>query len=639
MGEPASAKPLLEVGAVVAERYRVLEALGEGAMGAVYLVEHVHMRKRLALKVLREAVSANAEVVERFEREARAAAHIEHPNVATATDFGRTENGSFFLALEYVPGQSLRALVAQGPLAAGRAVDFAMQMASALAKAHSLGIVHRDLKPENVMIVTREKEPEQVKILDFGIARVPVEEKNGQALTQLGSVMGTPEYMAPEQALGEKIDARADLYSVGVMLYEMLTGLRPFDAADPVVLLGKLVTEAPPAMSARAPAIQVPAELDAIVMKLLSRDPKDRFASASDLAQALAGFAVAHGFLRGSSPAIPAAVASAPTMLASGHGSAPRIEAAPAVKKTGIGDRARAACEAARAWVTPRARALVERARPHYEAMRGRLPERARPAAPFLLGGVALLWLLIPVSVVTCAMRPSKNALALNGSGSSSSQPPPPPAPSARVREAAKAGPLALEDLAREYPQDQEIQRELVRVHTAEGRGANAMRALARLVALDAKWTRDPEMNEALHSALDGPFESSAAAIRVAESSFGERGVDILIDCAAMTGPAQKRCAESLAKPDVRAHASPAAAVLIDLREAKTCEEKKSVLDRAVAEGDGRALPLLRALTTKSGCGKHGRFDCWACLRKDERLDEAIAAIEQRRKKTTAASP
>jgi serine/threonine-protein kinase len=414
MGEPASAKPLLEVGAVVAERYRVLEALGEGAMGAVYLVEHVHMRKRLALKVLREAVSANAEVVERFEREARAAAHIEHPNVATATDFGRTENGSFFLALEYVPGQSLRALVAQGPLAAGRAVDFAMQMASALAKAHSLGIVHRDLKPENVMIVTREKEPEQVKILDFGIARVPVEEKNGQALTQLGSVMGTPEYMAPEQALGEKIDARADLYSVGVMLYEMLTGLRPFDAADPVVLLGKLVTEAPPAMSARAPAIQVPAELDAIVMKLLSRDPKDRFASASDLAQALAGFAVAHGFLRGSSPAIPAAVASAPTMLASGHGSAPRIEAAPAVKKTGIGDRARAACEAARAWVTPRARALVERARPHYEAMRGRLPERARPAAPFLLGGVALLWLLIPVSVVTCAMRPSKNALALN---------------------------------------------------------------------------------------------------------------------------------------------------------------------------------------------------------------------------------
>jgi serine/threonine-protein kinase len=640
-------------------------------MGAVYLVEHVHMRKRLALKVLREAVSANPEVVARFEREAMAAAHIEHPNVATATDFGRTEAGAFFLVIEYVQGESLRAIVSRGPLSVARVVDIAVQMTAALAKAHSLGIVHRDLKPENVMIVSREGEPELVKILDFGVAKVPVEDlgskseaaeaRAGQPLTRMGAVMGTPDYMAPEQALGEGVDARADLYSLGVMLYEMLLGVRPFDVDDPVVLLGKVVTEEPPPMKTRAPAIEIPAELEAIVMKLLARDPNARYASAADASQAIVAFALAQGLLRQSSPAFspfgdrearPVAVGSARTMLAAADDMPPSQRKitvggvsyggkknAPALVTEGLA-RAKSAARDALAWLKPRVERLAARARPLYARAKNGLPPKARPAAPLLLAGFALVWVAIPIVLISLAFRGSGSTPGAVASGAASeSVPAPPPAPSARVREAAKQGPAALEDLARDFPQDQEIQRELVRIHTAEGRGPHAMRALTRLVTLDQKWTRDPEMNEALHAALDGPFEASAAAIRVAENHFGERGVDILIDCAAMSGPAQQRCSESLAKPSVRAHASEAAALVLDLREAKTCDAKRSAIERAARDGDGRSLALLRPLTKRTGCGKRGHFDCWPCLRKDGLLEDAIAAIEQRVAKASPSVP
>src|SRR5881394_3105684 len=191
-GGPASL-----VGTVLSGRYRIDKLLGEGGMGAVYRAEHAHMRKRFAVKVLHSEMSRLPEVVARFEREAMAAAHIEHPNVAAATDFGELDDGAFFLVLEYVEGTSLRDLIAKGPLSVERALHIAYQIGSALARAHSLGIVHRDLKPENVMLVEREGDPNFVKVLDFGIAKVPVGEFKSErpptegapvVLTQLGMV-------------------------------------------------------------------------------------------------------------------------------------------------------------------------------------------------------------------------------------------------------------------------------------------------------------------------------------------------------------------------------------------------------------------------------------------------------------------
>src|ERR1700722_19088495 len=281
------------VGHTLSGRYLIERLIGEGGMGAVYQAEHTHMRKRLAVKVLHPEMSRLPEVVARFEREAMAAAHIEHPNVAAATDFGKLDDGSFFLVLEFVEGTSLRDAINPGPMELGRALHVARQISSALARAHALGIVHRDLKPENVMLVRREEDADFVKVLDFGIAKVPVgslvgEHKAtpGQALTQLGMVYGTPEYMAPEQALGQPIDARADLYALGAMMFEMITGARPFDHESKVTLLGMHVTAPIPRMSERAPAANVPPEIEAMVTRLLAKEAGARFADAKELIEA-----------------------------------------------------------------------------------------------------------------------------------------------------------------------------------------------------------------------------------------------------------------------------------------------------------------------------------------------------------------
>ncbi|MFC1642226.1 serine/threonine-protein kinase [Myxococcota bacterium] len=236
------------IGTVLAGRYRLAQLLGAGGMGSVYRAEHVHMRKAVAIKVLHRDMTALPEMVARFEREAIASARIEHPNVAGATDFGQLDDGSFFLVLEFVEGQSLRwVLEREGPLPPPRAAEIARQIASALAAAHGAHIVHRDLKPENVMLVSRGDGVDWIKVLDFGIAKVTVEELRDQpALTQYGSVFGTPEYMAPEQALGQTVDHRADLYALGIVLYEMLQARTPFADDDLVAVLTRQMTATGP---------------------------------------------------------------------------------------------------------------------------------------------------------------------------------------------------------------------------------------------------------------------------------------------------------------------------------------------------------------------------------------------------------
>src|SRR6185369_6155904 len=244
---PAPASTSL-VGQVVSGRYRLQKLIGEGGMGSVYLAEHMHMRKRVALKLLHAEMSQDAEVLARFRREAEAAAHVEHPNVASATDFGQAEDGSFFLVLEYVEGTSLRKALEAGPLSSARALHIARQIALALERAHGSGIVHRDLKPENVMLVRKGDDPDFVKVLDFGIAKVPADPVHGESnpqviLTKMGAVLGTPEYMSPEQSVGDPVGPATDLYALGIIMYEMLTGLHPFDPPTKEMLLTMHVLE------------------------------------------------------------------------------------------------------------------------------------------------------------------------------------------------------------------------------------------------------------------------------------------------------------------------------------------------------------------------------------------------------------
>ncbi len=289
---PATQKiPQLAAGTLIADRYRIVAELGEGGMGAVYLVEHVHMRKQFALKVLHEALSGAGEISARFEREAVAAGRIEHPNVAAATDFGKLPDGSFFLVLEYVKGETLRVAIDKGRLGPMRAIRIVHGIALALAAAHAKGVVHRDLKPENVMLVTHEGQTDFVKVLDFGIAKVEIQEAPGSVaagalpLTRVGAVFGTPDYMSPEQALGQAVDFRTDLYSTGVILYELLAGERPFGGGAVTVLRSHVFEDVP------ALADDVTAELDpriaTILARLLAKQPNDRLASAHDLSTAI----------------------------------------------------------------------------------------------------------------------------------------------------------------------------------------------------------------------------------------------------------------------------------------------------------------------------------------------------------------
>jgi serine/threonine-protein kinase len=283
-----SALAALAPGDLVAERYRVEEVIGRGAMGVVYRVEHVFMHKRFALKVLDCEWARTPGAFARFEREAIAAGTIEHPHVAHATDFGRLPDDSCFLVLEYVDGQTLRSALDRGALKPQRALTIVRGIVSAIEAAHAAGIVHRDLKPENVMLAGRDADSDYVKVLDFGIAafdEAVAPRRSSEMLTRKGAMMGTPSYMAPELVAGESADTRTDLYAVGVILFEMLTGDLPFRGTTGSVLQQQLLQEAPPLPQSVVAAVGEP--VAQIVRRLLAKEPDARFSSARELRNAL----------------------------------------------------------------------------------------------------------------------------------------------------------------------------------------------------------------------------------------------------------------------------------------------------------------------------------------------------------------
>jgi Serine/threonine protein kinase len=293
------------VGALLAGRYQIKRLRGEGGMGRVYEAEHIEIGKRVAVKVLHPAYSRTPDLVERFRREARAASRIEHPNVVNVTDFGTTPEGSLFFVMEYIEGIELGLLIHRhGPLSINHALRITEQMCAALQAAHDAGVIHRDLKPENILLVgpanaTRtpnghgqpgaEAEgatPDLVKVLDFGIAKsdeIDDSPRIGKRLTRPGVAMGTPEYMAPEQAAGHPADPRSDIYAVGSILYEMLTGVPPYDGENVMEILHKKANEPPRSIVELRP--DVPAQVVALVDRAMARNPVDRPQSMAVLAR------------------------------------------------------------------------------------------------------------------------------------------------------------------------------------------------------------------------------------------------------------------------------------------------------------------------------------------------------------------
>ena len=264
---------------MVDNRYALVRALGSGGMAKVYLAHDEVLGRDVALKMLRGAYAEDEEFVERFKREAQAAARLSHPNIVAVYDRGRSEDGSYYIAMEYVPGGTLKErIVRDGALAPGVSAGVAEQISDALSAAHEEGVIHRDIKPQNAL-VTRSGD---VKVTDFGIARAAA----SPSVTATSVVLGTAAYMSPEQAQGKTVGPASDLYSLGVVLYEMLTGALPFEAENPVAVSLKHINE--PAPSPREANPEVPEALDAITLRLLAKDPQDRYPSAAALADDLA---------------------------------------------------------------------------------------------------------------------------------------------------------------------------------------------------------------------------------------------------------------------------------------------------------------------------------------------------------------
>jgi serine/threonine-protein kinase len=296
------------VGQIVGGRYRITDILGEGGMGRVYVAEQqmgTNVRK-VAVKTLQSQFAKDPQVLARFHRECGTVSQLEHPNTIQFFDFGQTADGQLYIAMEYVQGQSLSAVLAQGPFPPDRVLRILAQVCGSLEEAHQRGIVHRDLKPDNVILTTRAGQPDFVKVLDFGIAKrsEAKDQAQEQKLTQQGMVLGTPPYMSPEQFTGKELDARSDIYSLGVMAYEMLTGRLPFEAETPWQWATQHLTAQPTPFETSPLSTAIPPAMKQAIMRALAKDRAQRQASVRQFYEELAAGGAGVGV---ASPQLPTA--------------------------------------------------------------------------------------------------------------------------------------------------------------------------------------------------------------------------------------------------------------------------------------------------------------------------------------------
>lgn len=618
------------IGLVVGERYRLIELVGKGGMGTVYRAEHVHIRKSFALKVLHRELTHHAEAVKRFEREAIAAGRIEHPNVATAIDFGKLPNGAFYLVLEYVQGRTLRQLLtAEKRLPIARAVHIARQIASALASAHGAGVVHRDLKPDNVMLVESSVEADWIKVLDFGVAKLRTEDVPEEtAITRFGTVFGTPEYMSPEQALGQAVDASSDLYALGIMIYEMLIGRTPFADSQLVNVLSRQITEQP----APLPGTVLPA-LRQLVLQLLEKQPSARPASAELVVERLDELIPQmHSLVdRDSESALDdrsarsvASIGESETVLRAARGPGESLASASTLPAPAPG--------LVQYW--QRARSWLEAKTPRKLEIAG---HRVSRRTAMLIAAGALGTLLI-VSV-TRARHPRSAAM------------PQPSIATEQPREdrAAKELQLLIEQARRgDFAALQRLEQ-----RSDSERGASewfalgagrarakqwteSLRAYERAVVLGPGYATDSQLlADVFNAALDP--QSSVAAMDLASNHLGAAGFDLLyaLGEASSSGRVPRvdlRKAKVLVDSEQASSLlTPALRVTLRVGKARGCQELKSVLPEIESSGDQRTHRVLqRKLSASRGCGFLGLGDCYGCVRGSKALNRASEATKAR---------
>lgn len=395
--------PVLSPGSLILSgRYRVTRPLGEGGMGAVYLGEQVSLGRRVAIKALHPELKDHAAMAERFDREARLLSAIEHPSVVRVIEFGE-DGGASYLVMEFAEGETLHAVLQRGPLAPQRAQVLLQQLAEGLAAIHQAGIVHRDLKPENVMLSPGPR-GELARLLDFGIARFV--HAGESAVSQVGTVLGTPEYLSPEQATGAPVDARSDLYSLGVVAYRALAGVLPFNGPSARDFLVQHVKQPPAPLERVNPALAAHPTLCASVMRLLEKEPARRFDSAMLFVDALAAAGEAQGSR--STPVPPAPVgtrtsAFSPVPPSAGTAAFPALAAAEA--------SAAPFAEAARSATAPGQTSLPARP-PEAERHRESAPSPLR-RMPWRAAALAVAAVMVTLVLAYAALGSSTETQAL----------------------------------------------------------------------------------------------------------------------------------------------------------------------------------------------------------------------------------
>lgn len=298
-------------------QFKILQRIGTGGMGSVYKAAQPEMNRMVAVKILHTKLTDRKDLASRFRREARALSHLTHPNTVKVFMYGELDNGALYIVMEYLEGKNLHQVIKrEGPLAVERAVPILVQTCGALQEAHEIGIVHRDIKPENIFLTRSGGIDDFVKVLDFGLAKVTERElrPGSVMLTQEGMVFGTPEFMSPEQAQGVPLDARSDIYSLAVILYEALTGKLPFEGKTPMEYIQLHVTTDPIDLDRRVPGRSFPPGLGEVLRKALAKSPDDRWPSARDFGEALRPFGTSAGHSEGPRSAVPTSAEGAALM-------------------------------------------------------------------------------------------------------------------------------------------------------------------------------------------------------------------------------------------------------------------------------------------------------------------------------------
>ncbi len=670
------------IGTVIGGRFRLLSVMGTGGMGVVYRAEHLLLKRDVALKLLHAHLRDHprrVELAQRFLREAQSLALLDpqNPHIVQIVDCGIEDDATLYMAMELCEGETLSEVLAAGPLPPGRALHVVVQVLRALVHAHGKGIVHRDLKPDNVMLTRRDGLSDFVKILDFGIAKLisetrieperdpkrsaesgrlarnddagpppatyetppdeappdearPARPALGASLTRAGVIFGTPEYLAPEQARGLEVDARTDLYAVGVMLWELLVGRRPFvaNSALAIISLHLLTPPDPPSQHVQG----LPPSLDAVVLRAMAKRPEDRFASAEEFLRALdrvleeldatpSRMMALTGLLRVTSQR-----KTSPT--------APEVSSVPA--GTTLAGKMLAGITRARTlWGQSSSRAAAR-----FDPVRTRLLERLGIKGTAAVVGVVLLLGLLATAWLAVRFRPGRIAELAQR-----------PLPPALLTELSRAEALLaagrlydareILDRARAtYPQSPRVLSLLGHLHAAAGDDAAALGEYREALGRDRTYRTDSTMLRNLGRMLDGPA-LGPTALGLLREQVGEPALPILRDCArTCKDPARRKAAAEAAAQAVpetesaQARAAPmpsggepqvALEALIErLENRRSCNERRSAALALEVRGDRRALGPLQAARRRAA----GRRASNACMRSD--LDRAITRLREK---------